>query len=125
MANRTTATEVKKIMATGLIDADVTNVIDFANRQVTVVFSGSTLSAAVLKDIESWLTAHLIAMGKERQAEKEKVEGISELWFQKKTGESLRSTTYGQMVIMLDSSGLMIEAAKQKTKIRAIKQVNT
>ena len=122
---RTTATEVKKIMATGLIDADVTNVIDFANRQVTIVLGGEGMTASVLQDIETWLTAHLITMGKERQAEKEKVEGISELWFQKKTGESLRSTTYGQTVIMLDSSGLMLQAAKQKVQIRAIKQVNT
>ena len=122
---RTTATEVKKIMATGLLDADITSIIDFANRQVTSILGGEGLTAAVLQDIETWLTAHLIAMGKERQPEKEKVEDIGELWFQKKTGTSLLSTTYGQTALMLDSSGKLQQAAKQRVQIRAIKQINT
>jgi len=120
---RTTATEVKKILTTALSDEDINNVIEFSNRQVTEVLSGESLTAAVLKDIETWLTAHLIAMGKERETQEERV-GDVWLKFQEKRGESLRSTNFGQMVLMLDSSGKFQQATKQKTRIRAIKQIN-
>ena len=122
MANRTDATAVKEIMDTALEDGEVTSIIAHANRIVTTVLGGSTLTTAELKDIETWLTAHVIAIGKERQPQEEKV---GDIWlkFQEKPKEFLKSTDYGQMVLFLDSTGLMQVSTKSKITFSAIKQI--
>jgi len=124
MANRTTFGEVQKISDTALADADITSVIDFANRIVTDTVGSESLSAAVLKDIETWLTAHLIAIGKERQPNAEKVGDIW-LTFDKNERVGLGSTKYGQMVLFLDTSGKFQAGTMKKARIRAMKQIDT
>ena len=118
---RTTEATVKAIIDTGLEDNEITPLIALANRQITNTLGGTTLASDVLTDIETWLTAHYIAIGKERQTEEERVQ---DLWVvhQGKFGEALRSTTFGQMVITLDTTGLMENATKQKASITAIPQ---
>ncbi len=122
MANRTDATAVKEIMDTALEDGEVTSIIAHANRIVTTVLGGTTLTAAELKDIETWLTAHIIAIGKERQPQEEKV---GDIWlkFQVNPKEFLESTDYGQMVLFLDSTGLMQVSTKSKITFTTIKQI--
>ncbi len=121
MANRTTAANVKSIMETALSSSEIEPIITIANRMVTTIVGSTTLTAEVLTDIETWLTAHLMAMGKERQAESER---INDIWitYQGKFGESLKSTTFGQMVLILDSTGNFARASKEKAQIRAIPQ---
>jgi len=118
---RTTRVDVKGVINTGLEDDEVQLLMELANRQVTETLSASGLSVVVLKDIETWLTAHFIAIGKERQTQEERVDDI---WIvhQGIFGEGLRGTTYGQMVLMLDTSGLFDVASKRKVKFHAIPQ---
>jgi len=109
-------------MDTALTDIQITPIIDQANRMVTRTLGGTTLTDAELLDIETWLTAHLIAIGKERQPQEERVDDI-ELVFQKEPQEFLKSTKYGQMVLTLDSTGLLQVAGKSKVTFKAIKQI--
>lgn len=121
MANRTTAAIVKGIMETALLDKEVETMITMANRMTTEIIGNASISATTLADIETWLTAHLIAMGRERQGLEERV---NDIWitYQGKFGEGLKMTTYGQMVLMLDSTGQFTRANKQKAQIRATPQ---
>jgi hypothetical protein len=123
MSKRTTVAEVKVIMETGLEDPEIDALIGVANRMVTNTLANAGLATDVLKDIESYMTAHLISIGKERQAITER---INDIWITYQGdfefAETLKTTTYGQMVIMLDSSGLMGRASKQKATIRATPQ---
>lgn len=121
MAVRTDKDTVESIMETGIAVLEIEAIIVFANRMVNTVVGDSTLTEEVLTDIETWLTAHMIAIGKERQAKSERV---SDIWitYQGKFGEGLKSTTYGQMVLMLDSTGNFARAMKMKVQIDAIPQ---
>jgi len=118
---RTTRSDVKAVIQTALEDNEIQILMEMANRMVTESLLSSSLSTAVLKDIETWLSAHLIAIGKERQPSEEKVQDI---WirYQGKFGESLRSTTFGQMVLMLDTSGAFDSTTKRKVSFNAIPQ---
>ncbi len=122
MANRTDVTTVKAIMDTALTNDEITPMIAQANRVVTRILGGTTLTAEELEDIETYLTAHLIAIGPERQPQEEKVGDIW-LTFQEKPKAFLESTTYGQMVLFLDSTGLMQVSTKKKITFTAIKQI--
>ena len=61
MARRVTATEVKVIITTALSDTAVEAFIDMANLEVTNTVTCG-LAAATLKEIERWLSAHLISI---------------------------------------------------------------
>lgn len=118
---RATTTTVRAILDTSLTDAQILEYIDIANRLVTRLLGSSDLTAADLLDIETWMTAHLIASTKERQVANEKV---GDMWvtYQGKYGMSLESTTYGQTALMLDTTGSLQRATKKKIRIRAIQQ---
>lgn len=124
MALRTSTDDVKSIMNTSLGDADILKVALHANLMVTRQLDGEGLTDALLKDIETWLTAHLISIGKERQVTNEKV---GDIWitYNKNPEGYLKSTTFGQTVLFLDTSGKFAQSAKGRVKIRAIKQINT
>jgi len=90
---------------------------------VDVRFSSSSLSEETLTDIETYLTAHLIAIGKERQALDEKI-GDVQVKFQGQFTQGLKLTTYGQMVLTLDTTGAFANEGKRRVTIKAIGQVN-
>ena len=124
MALRTSTDDVKSIMSTSLGDADILKLASHANLMVTRQLDGEGLTAALLKDIETWLTAHLIAIGKERQVV---IEKVGDIWitYNENPEGWLKSTTFGQTVLFLDSSGKFAQSAKDRVRIRAIKQINT
>lgn len=123
MANRTSIQNVKDIMATALTDPQIQAIIKQANEMVTRTLGGEGMEEALLEDIETWLTAHIIAIGKERQVLSEKVGDIW-LTYNKNPNGFFQSTTYGQFVLVLDSSGKFQQATKQRASIVAIKQIN-
>lgn len=118
---RTTVEIVKNVLDTTLTDTQITSYVNQANRMVTATLGGEGLTTSVLKDIETWLTAHLIAITRERQPSEEKVGDVL-IRYQGKFGDFLNSTTYGQMVLMLDTSGKMQRQTKKRASIRAIQQ---
>jgi hypothetical protein len=119
---RVTPTEVKEIMDNcEVLDSIVVSIIDTANAFVTdTFFDDQSLSATRLKDIEKWLTAHMIASSLERQTSQEKV-GDGEVTYSGKWADGIKSTTYGQMVLFLDTTGKIANSGKQGASIKAIK----
>lgn len=119
--SRTTVDKVKTVIETGLKNDQIERLMEMANSQIDQLITDTDITVAVKTDIETWLTAHLIASGPERQLQSEKVHDVW-ITYQGKFGDFLRATTYGQMVLMLDTSGSMDKATKKKAFIRAIEQ---
>lgn len=118
MAVRVTATEVRVIIETSLTDAAIDSYIAVANPMVTNTVTCG-LAAAVLKEIERWLTAHLISITKERTTTEEKL-GEATVKYAGTFGEGLKSTPYGQMVLQLDTCGQFANLGKKVISITAI-----
>ena len=120
---RTTATIVKQVIKTSLSDTQVGEVIEFANRMVTDILGSAGYSAAKLKDIETFLTAHIIRTTKERLTVEERVADVWVKYAQRPSGY-LEQTEYGQTIIFMDSEGLMLQSANEKSSFEAINQVD-
>lgn len=118
---RVSATEVKQIITTTMTDADVDVFIAAANRLVTDLIGSSTeLSDAQRKDIEWWVTAHLIASTREHQPQAEGA-GDAKITYQGSTAMGLDSTYYGQTAQVLDTTGIMAaKLGKQAIAITAV-----
>jgi len=111
---RTTVQLVKDILDdTALTDNQITSYIGSANVFVTDAL-GTTLSVAVLAEIERWLTAHMITCTRERSAIKEAAGGAS-IQYTGAWGAGLLSTSYGQMAVALDTTGTLADIAKTKS----------
>lgn len=118
---RTTSDEVKSIISTTLDTGVINQYIATAGLLVDSYLSTTTLSDTVLTEIEKWWTAHLISTTTQRQVTQEKL-GDAAVTYAGTYGAGLSSTSYGQMVLMLDSSGTLSRAGKQVISINAIKQ---
>jgi hypothetical protein len=117
---RVTATEVKAIMDNCILsDTVVGTFILASNKLVTKVFEESTLDADILKEIERYLTAHIIASTKDRMTSEEKL-GDASVKYTGKWGEGLKSTSYGQMALLLDVEGLLLRLGKIAASIYAV-----
>lgn len=122
MVRVTAATEVLTIM--GLTTDDYSEVIidSFivgANSMVDANLLNKGLSDIILKEIERWISAHLIAVTLERQSKKEGAGGAS-IEYTGTYTEGLNMTSYGQMAISLDKSGTLASLSKGKARIFAI-----
>ena len=118
---RTTEDEVKSIISTTLKTAAINSYIATASLLVDSYLSTTTLSDDVLTEIEKWWTAHLISTTVQRMVTQEKL-GDAAVTYAGTYGAGLSSTSYGQMVLMLDASGTLSRAGKQVISINAIKQ---
>lgn len=116
---RTTAEEVQEIMDTSLTTAQIDPYITVATNIVTEHLVGCGLGDTELEEVERWLTAHLIAITRERQASQEKL-GDASITYAGVFGSHLNSTTYGQMAAMLDRCGVLASLGKRRMRIRAI-----
>ena len=121
MAVRTTSAKVLQILDGCTLTGTVVDVfIATASRVLDSVFaSDTTMTADQLIDIETWLAAHMIACTLHRQASQEQVDDASI----KYTGfwsKDLESTSYGQMVKVIDTSGKMANAGKKLASMTAI-----
>jgi hypothetical protein len=117
---RVTVAEVKEIIETDLNNTILTGFITSANVLVTQSLGTSGLGVSVLKEIERWLTAHMIVTTRERQAYEEEAGG-AKIRYAGRFGEGLSSSTYGQMVLTLDTTGVMAGLGGKKAKLVAIK----
>lgn len=116
---RVTAAEVKAIMdGCTTADAVVEAMIDAATDVITDVI-GSGLTDARLKEVERWLVAHMLSATVFKTTSEEKI-GDASAKFTGKWGEGLSSTPYGQMVLMLDTTGKMANAGKRSATIFAV-----
>jgi hypothetical protein len=116
---RTTPDDVKAIMDNCTLEDDVIDpYITTANTLINEVFGTGTSS--LLSELERWLTAHLITVTRLRQADQMTV-GQASIKYAGKFGEGLSSTTYGQMVMRLDTTGKLAQSSKPLASMYAIK----
>ena len=121
MASRVTAEEVKAILNdTELTDDIIDTYISSANVFVNQVLVSTSLSSDVLKEIERWLTAHMIVISRERLT-KEEGAGGAKVVYMGEVGKGLEATPYGQMVLELDTTGKMASLASKPAWIKAIR----
>jgi hypothetical protein len=116
-----TATEVRLIMkktVTQLSDAQAAPFIAAAENLITSIITKS-ISDDLLADLEVWLSAHMIASTILRMTSEEAL-GDASVKYAGKWGEGLKSTPYGQMVLILDTTGLLAAAEKRKASIYAV-----
>jgi hypothetical protein len=122
MSARVTAAEVKAIMPVNNPPSDsvinsfitgATNLVD------NVLGSDTTLSDDLKKEIERWLTAHLISITLKRMASEEGAGGAN-IKYAGEWGRGLSSSPYGQTVLVLDSTGKMATLDSKGAKIIAI-----
>ena len=118
-----TEAEVRAIMGMTIItlpDAKITPFILTADKLITSILVGTTLSSDTLYEIEKWLSAHLIASITQRAVIEEKI-GDAAVRYNASKGEGLASTPYGQAVLLLDTSGLLAKLMKLKASMYAVK----
>jgi hypothetical protein len=119
MANRTDDTEVQKIIALNVL-TDTTSFIDTANLLVNENLGTSGLSDARLTEIEKYLAAHLVALHPdERQLTEQKI-GEATDKYTGAFGKQLDATQYGQMVMLLDTTGTFRGYSNKITSIQTI-----
>jgi hypothetical protein len=119
---RVTHDEVKEIMDNCTVtDAVVDTFIGAATELVTKIFTDGSVSDTLLKEIERWFTAHMLASTLSRTTSDEKL-GDASLTYTGKWGMRLESTPYGQMVMLLDPSGKMANAGKMGATIYAVQE---
>lgn len=118
---RNTPEELIAVLETELNGTQVTPYLTSAGVYVNAALAGAALSEEVLKEIELWLAAHLLASSRERMARKEGAGGAY-IEYAGEYGEGLKSTPYGHMALMLDSSGTLAAAGKKAIKFTAIKE---
>jgi hypothetical protein len=120
MAIRVIAADVKAIMPGVIILDDTVDLyIEAGSLLIDSVF-GSTNVADMTIQIEKWFVAHMIASTQNRMTIEEKL-GDASVKYHDWKGEGLSSTPYGQMVILLDRSGLMGNIGKRAATIHAVK----
>jgi len=120
MANRVTTEEVLAIIDTSL--TDITVFITTANMLVTAHLGLADLSDEALKEIERYVAAHVLSL-RDPRTKSTGVDVLSES-YQGQWGMGLNGTSYGQMAILLDTSGILGKIAKggypRKASITAI-----
>jgi len=119
---RVTAAEVLGIMDS---DCDVsTTVIDTfiiaAEEVVTQLYTNVTITTTLLKEIERYLVAHMIASTLYRMAKEEKVSD-AQIKYTGEWKDGLSSTPYGQLLLLLDTTGTIGKAGKKGATITAVK----
>ena len=119
---RVTAVEVLTIMGLTIDNYSeeiINSYILAANRMVDDNLIGKGLSSDTLKEIERWISAHLLSVSQERQAQKEGAGGAY-IEYTGTFGEGLQMTSYGQVAISLDNTGTLQALTKGKARIFAI-----
>lgn len=116
---RTTVGSVKVIIDTGIDDVDISAFIGDANTIINDRLSGENIDEGIMTMLEKYLTAHLIAISRERQAKDEKVGDVS-VKYAGDFGKFLEQTSFGQQVLSLDPTGKMRAASKRKASIKSI-----
>lgn len=118
---RVTATEVKAIMDNCTVaDATVDTFILSGNLIISKVFvNDTTLGDDLLKEIERWFVAHMLASTICRTTESEKL-GDASVKYTGKWDKNLDSTPYGQMAKQLDITGLLANTGKKGASMYAV-----
>ena len=120
MAYRVTSTEVKDIIETDLIDLDP--FIKTANAVISDALSADItagdVGAAILKEMELWLSAHFVAI-RDPQVKSEKV-GEAVVTYLGQAGKGFQGTTYGQQATAIDPTGRLSQMGMKRAEVKVI-----
>jgi len=108
---RVTGTEVKAIIDTSLTASEVDPFITAASAMVDDLLSGSGLTTTQLKEVERWLSAHLVHIRDPKLSEQD-INDASDKYQVGKFGMGLEHTAYGQQAMFLDTTGTLAKAGK-------------
>jgi hypothetical protein len=117
---RVTEAEVKLIMDGCSTDSSSMQAFIEAGTLVINSVFGSADNSDLTKEIEKWFVAHMVASTVYRTTADEKL-GDAAVTYTGKWGMNLDSTPYGQMVKVLDPTGLMANIGKSAASIYAVK----
>jgi hypothetical protein len=109
MAARVVDSDVFAIIDTSLTNIDV--FINTAHRMVDGYLSSKGLDEETLTDIERYLSAHVLSV-QDMRTKSVGVDVLSES-YQGQWGFGLKGTSYGQMAILLDTSGTLGKIAEK------------
>lgn len=115
-----TATDIRAIMDTSLQDSEIEVYIPMSETILNSILSGYTIDDSVMDLLITWVTAHLISISKDRQAQQEKA-GTASITYTGKYEMNFTMTSYGQMAITLDPTGELANAHKMKASVTAVK----
>lgn len=115
-----TVEELKGILDTELEDSNLQSYIDDADVFIQEHLTGTSLSLHMLKLITKYLAAHMAVITKDRLAIKEEA-GSAKVEYAGIFGEGLKSTSHGQMVIALDTTGTLASLGKKSIWLRNMK----
>lgn len=120
---RVTGDEVKEIINTSLSAIEVVPFITSANLIVTERLGGQNVSVSVLKEVERWISAHLVAIRSQDSVSKAEKTGDASITRHGETKMGLDFTPYGQQAKLLDPTGRLEGAGKGIAKVETIKIV--
>jgi len=120
MTERVTGDQVKQIIETDLTANEISPFVKAANLMVTDMLGSSGLSDPHLKEIERWLSAHLVAIRSPDSVAKSEKTGDASITRHGQSGLGLDFTPYGQQVKVLDTSGIMADAGMQAASLEVI-----
>lgn len=105
MAIPTTPTDIKALLGTTLPDAVIDGIICMVDELVGDCLT-SSYQECTAENIFNWMVCHFIqAMGGGSVTQKRAANGSSISFEQYGTGEGLKSTPFGRMVLMADTQG--------------------
>lgn len=121
MATRVDPDEVRAVVrGTALDFADIDRLIVVANRLVTDVLSGKGMSDERLRDIELYISAHLVALtDQDAGMVTRKSVGETEAEYGGELGAGLAATRFGRMALDLDTSNALSSVGKARAQFRA------
>jgi hypothetical protein len=121
MAVRTDHDSVLEIMDNCVVSHTVIDrLIIAASAVIDQVFENdSDIGDTLLEEIECFLTAHMIACTLYRTTSEEKI-GDATAKYTGQWGKKLESTPYGQMCLILDTTGKMARSGKIAASIFAV-----
>ena len=101
---------------------DVSPFIETANLIVEEQLVSAGMTPARLKQIELYLSAHFVAITEERGGLTSTGTGASKETYFGLLGEGLKATRYGQQVISLDTSGILVleSGGKSQAEFRVV-----
>jgi hypothetical protein len=114
---RVTVDDVNGLLETDVDDTKVEVAIAGATAMVDEALGTGT--TAILKEIERYLAAHLLACGAARLSAKEEAGG-AKVEYVGKTGMGLDASQFGQMVKILDTTGKLATLGLKNATITAI-----
>lgn len=117
---RVSAVQVKELIETSLDDSVIeTSMIDTASVYIDAhLVPGAGHSDDILAKIELYLATHFVAISEEKGTLKfSKTGDASEAFSTTGLGEGLNATRFGQIALILDTSGIL--ASKGTSKLKA------